>query len=125
MYSRDDVLRLVTEQVHHPATARELAQLLIREERAGFKRQLKTLVADGVLLQIRGNRSALPSGWTSCRVGSRHTRADSASSCLTTGTSALRSPDVYVAAANLMDAMHGDRVVARIERQRDGAPRGV
>ena len=31
-----------------------------REERAGFKRQLKALVAAGELLQIRGNRFGLP-----------------------------------------------------------------
>ena len=31
-----------------------------REERAAFKRQLKTLVSSGDLLQIRGNRFGLP-----------------------------------------------------------------
>src|SRR5215210_2966178 len=62
MYSRDDVLALIRDKVHHPATARELSQLLRvpRDERNNFKRHLKTLVADGALLQIRGNRFGLP-----------------------------------------------------------------
>ena len=54
----DEILRLITEKVHHPASARELAQLLRipREERNSFKRQIKALVTSGQLLQIRGNR---------------------------------------------------------------------
>src|SRR5918993_799478 len=61
MYSRDDILKLTRDKVHHPATARELAQLLRvpRDERHAFTRQLKTLVSEGVLLQIRGNRLGL------------------------------------------------------------------
>jgi hypothetical protein len=36
----DDLLKLIRERVPHPATARELAQVLRipREERVGFKR---------------------------------------------------------------------------------------
>ena len=129
MYSRDDVLRLVTEQVHHPATARELAQLLRvpREERAGFKRQLKTLVADGVLLQIRGNRFGLAekmdliSGRLQTNAGGfGFVVPDHAE----TGSPQQGRRDIYVAAGNLMEAMHGDRVIARIERQSERGPEG-
>jgi len=129
MYSRDDVLRLVTEQVHHPATARELAQLLRvpREERAGFKHQLKTLVADGVLLQIRGNRFGLAekmdliSGRLQTNAGGfGFVVPDHAE----TGSPPQGRRDIYVAAGNLMEAMHGDRVIARIERQSERGPEG-
>ena len=50
------------ERVHHPAGIRELLQLLKvpREERASFKRHIKTLVASGELIQIRGQRFGLP-----------------------------------------------------------------
>jgi glycerate-2-kinase len=60
--SNQDLLHRIREAVHHPATARELMQVLRvpREERAAFKRQLKTLVSSGDLLQIRGNRFGLP-----------------------------------------------------------------
>src|SRR3970040_1997866 len=58
MLSRDDILQAIKDHVHHPANARELAQALRvpREDRAGFKRQLKSLASDGLLVQIRGNR---------------------------------------------------------------------
>ena len=61
MLSRDQVLDRLRERSHHPATARELIQLLKvpREQRATFRRLLKSLVADGELLQIRGNRFGL------------------------------------------------------------------
>src|SRR5262245_39827265 len=60
--SNQDVLQRIRDAVHHPATARELIQVLRvpREERAGFKRQLKAMVSSGDLLQIRGNRFGLP-----------------------------------------------------------------
>src|SRR5215467_14508681 len=50
------------ERVHHPAGTRELLQLLKipREERVAFKRHLKSLVASGELIQIRGERFGLP-----------------------------------------------------------------
>src|ERR1044072_6202858 len=62
MFARDELLRLIREHVHHPATARELAQLLRvpPEERTAFKRQIRALAASGDLLQIRGNRYGLP-----------------------------------------------------------------
>jgi len=129
MYSREDVLRLVTEQVHHPATARELAQLLRipREERAGFKRQLKALVAEGVLLQIRGNRFGLAEKMDLI-AGRLQTNAGGFGFVVPDHAETV-SPsegrrDIYVAAGNLMEAMHGDRVIVRIERQSERGPEG-
>ncbi len=62
MQTRDDILKLIRDKVHHPATARDLSQTLRipREERASFKRQLKHLVEAGSLIQMRGNRFGLP-----------------------------------------------------------------
>src|SRR5437867_7263400 len=62
MFSRDHVLALMRERVHHPATTRELLQVLKvpREERTSFKRHIKSLVASGDLIQIRGLRFGLP-----------------------------------------------------------------
>ncbi|MGH9256625.1 MAG: ribonuclease R [Vicinamibacterales bacterium] len=129
MFSRDDILRSIRDKVHHPATARELAQVLRipREQRHNFTRQLKSLVSDGVLLQIRGNRFGLaekmdlvvgrlqanPGGFGF--VVPEHPGGGPS-------RDKARGQDVYIAAANLMEAMHGDRVVARIERHTD---RGV
>ena len=62
MLSRDSILALMRERVHHPAGIRELLQLLKvpREERATFKRQINALVASGELIQLRGHRVGLP-----------------------------------------------------------------
>src|ERR671919_103463 len=62
MPTHDDILKLIRDKVHHPATARDLAHTLRipRDERNSFKRQLKTLVANGALIQMRGNRFGLP-----------------------------------------------------------------
>jgi ribonuclease R len=101
-----------------------------REERTGFKRQLRMLVEDGTLIQMRGNRFGLPEkmdlvvGRLQTNPGgfgfvvpehpveapSRQARSD--------------RTDIYIAASNLTEAMHGDRVVVRIERHTDKGPEG-
>ena len=62
MFSRDQVLALMRERVHHPAGMRELLQLLKipRDDRTAFKRHIKSLVAAGELIDIRGHRFGLP-----------------------------------------------------------------
>jgi ribonuclease R len=120
--SHHDVLQRIRETVHHPATARELMQVLRvpREERAGFKRQLKAMVSSGDLLQIRGNRFGLPE------------KMDLVVGRLTTNPGGFGfvvpehgdGGDIYIAAANLSEAMHGDRVVARIERRSERGAEG-
>jgi ribonuclease R len=123
---RDELLRRMRDEVHHPATARELIRVLRipREERATFKRQLRSLVADGALVVVRGNRYGLadrmdllvgrleghPSGFGFV-TPERHPEGVQG--------------DVFVAAPNLKEALHGDRVVVRIERHRpDGRAEG-
>jgi ribonuclease R len=120
--SPQQLLERIREHVHHPATARELMQLLRvpRDERAAFKRQLKTMVASGDLLQIRGNRFGLPE------------KMDLVVGRLTTNPGGFGfvvpeqadGQDIYIAAANLTEAMHGDRVVARIERRSEKGVEG-
>src|ERR1700736_1940620 len=62
MFSRDHVLALMRERVHHPASMRELVQLLKvpKDDQTSFKRHVKALVSSGELIQIRGNRFGLP-----------------------------------------------------------------
>ena len=124
MLSRDDILGLMRDRVHHPATARELAQVLrvSREDRSGFRRQLKSLVSDGALLQIRGNRFGLAEKMDVV-VGRLHTNASGFGFVVPEGTEPGQArQDIFIAASSLTEAMHGDRVVARIERQTE---RGV
>ena len=51
MLSEQEILRLIRDRVDHPATAKELVQILgvHRDERATFKRHLRALVRSGAL----------------------------------------------------------------------------
>jgi ribonuclease R len=120
MYSREDLLKLIRERVQHPASARELSQILRipREERTSFKRQLKALAESGGLLQIRGNRFGLPEKMDLV-VGRLTTNPAGFGFVVPEHADEGDRQDIYIAASNLTEAMHGDRVVARIERRTD------
>ena len=62
MHSEEQILTLIRDRVDHPATVKELLQVLRipREERASFKRRLGLLVSAGELIEIRGQRFGLP-----------------------------------------------------------------
>jgi ribonuclease R len=119
MLSRDQILADMRERVHHPAGMRELLQLLRipREERPSFKRHLKSLVASGDLIQIRGQRFGLPEKMD-LHVGRLETHA-AGYGFVIPERPLEGGGDIYVAAPLLSEAMHGDRVVARIERVKD------
>src|SRR4029453_16510351 len=120
MLSRDQILAQMRERVHHPAGTRELLQLLKipREERVSFKRHLKGLVASGDLIQIRGDRYGLPEKMD-LHVGKLETHPGGYG-FVTPERPLDGRGDIYIAAPHLSEAMHGDRVVARIERVKDG-----
>jgi len=113
-----NLLQLIRERVHHPATARELAQILRipREERSSFKRQLKALVAAGELLQVRGTRFGVPDKMDLV-VGRLSTNPGGFGFVVPEHQEASERRDIYIAGANLLEGMHGDRVVARVERE--------
>jgi ribonuclease R len=119
MLSRDQILLEMRERVHHPAGTRELLQLLKipREERASFKRHLKALVESGELIQIRGQRFGLPEKMD-LHVGRLETHP-AGYGFVIPERPLEGGGDIYIAGAHLSDAMHGDRVVARIERVKD------
>jgi len=123
MPSTDEILGLFKERVHHPTSARELARLLRlpRDERVAFKRDLKRLAASGQLMQVRGNRYALPDAGNLV-AGRLQTNPAGFGFVVPDDAERAERKDVYIAAANLTEAMHGDRVVVRIERE---TPRGL
>ncbi len=119
--TQDDVLRLIRDRAQHPASFGELTELLQvpREERAGFRRQIRTLVAGGDLIEVRGKRYGLADKMDLV-VGRLQAHAGGFAFVIPERQPGAATRDVFIAAPNLKEAMHGDRVVARIERYRDG-----
>jgi ribonuclease R len=120
MLSRDHVLALMRERVHHPAGMRELLQILRigRDDRTAFKRHIKHLVASGELVQIRGLRYGLPEKMD-LYVGRLQTHP-AGYGFVVPERPLENGGDIYISGPLMNDAMHGDRVVARIERIKDG-----
>src|SRR6266850_4885961 len=121
MFSRDHVLALMRERVHHPAGMRELLQVLKvpKDDRTAFKRHIKSLVASGELIQIRGHRFGLPEKMD-LYVGRLQTHPAGYGFVTPERPLDSGSGDVYISGPHLNDAMHGDRVVVRIERIKEG-----
>jgi len=120
--TEQEILRSIRDRVDHPATAKELLRLLRvpREERASFKRHLRSLVGSGSLVEIRGNRFGLPDRMNLV-VGrvSTNPRGFAFIESESGGDGAPAS--IFVAGNNLNQAMHGDRVVVRVERSGERA----
>jgi ribonuclease R len=118
-----DILEFLQRQARHPLTAQEILEpfSLSRPQRQAAMRLLKSLVEEGTLVHIKGDRYSLPQQIN-----------------LVTGTvSAHRdgygfvSPasgegaDVFIPARFMREVMNGDRVVVRVERGlRSGRPEG-
>ena len=117
MLNHEQLLKLIREKVTHPATPKELLQRLKipREQRATFKRLLKDLVARGALLETRGNRFGL-ADMMDVVVGRIVTHPRGFGFVASDRPVEGLKGDLYIAGSNLNQAMHGDRVVARIER---------
>ncbi len=114
------------DKVPHPATPREImGELRIpRDDRAEFKRNLRNLVNDGALIQIKGNRYGLPDRMDLV-VGKLEGHSSGIGFVIPERPIEGLKRDIFVAAHNLKEALHGDRVVVRIERYReDGRAEG-
>ncbi len=120
MFTEDRILALVRDKVDHPATARELVQILRvpPDERAAFKRRLRALVNAGALVEIRGHRFGLPDRMNLV-VGRVSMSPRGFGFVDVEGADADGPASLYIAGNNLNQAMHGDRVVVRVERGRE------
>jgi len=108
-------------QTGKPVAVRELARRLALkgEARRELKAALRRLIEEGTIVNIRGARVGLPGrmnlvvGRLSCSPsGYGFVVPDRKAGAPRAG----RSGHVYVSAVNLKEAIHGDRVVARVER---------
>ncbi len=118
MLTTEQILGQIKSRLDHPATVRELMQILSvpRERRATFRRRLSNLVETGQLIRIRGNRYGLP-GRMRLVTGELHVNPRGFGFVSPEDSTGGADEDLYVSGANLNQAMHGDRVVARVDRQ--------
>ena len=117
MLNHEQLLKLIRDKLDHPATPRELLQRLKlpRQQRPTFKKLLADLVESGALIQTRGNRFGLPDRMNLV-VGKVVTNPRGFGFVVPDRPLEDTKGDLFIAGSNLNQAMHGDRVVARIER---------
>ncbi|HEY7442658.1 MAG TPA: ribonuclease R [Vicinamibacterales bacterium] len=120
MLSRTQILDLMRERVHHPASVRELIKTFrVKPDAAqAFKRHIRSLVDSGDLVQVRGNRVGLPDKMD--LIVGRLQSNPGGFGFVVPERKDVDTGDIYISGSNLKEAMHGDRVVARIERHRSG-----
>ena len=125
MLNSEDILAQIRERIDHPSTPREMLQRLKipYEQRGAFRRILKELVAGGTLIETRGNRFGLPDRMNLV-VGRITTHPRGFGFVVPDKPLEDVEGDLYIAGSNLNQAMHGDRVVARVERVTDKGAEG-
>jgi ribonuclease R len=103
---------------------REVARRL--ELTGAARRELKTvlrgLIEEGAVVKIRGARVGLPSRMS--LVVGRLQCSPAGYGFVIPEVRREGQADVFVAAANIREALHGDRVVVRVERQTTKGPEG-
>ena len=116
----DALLKQIRDKVDHPASLRELMQALRipREQRTTFKRHIQALVESGALVETRGRRFGLVDRMD-LLVGRLTVNPGGFGFVVPERPPEGLSGDLYIASHALNQAMHGDRVVARVERWRD------
>ena len=119
MLSPEEILSAIRLKVDHPATVRELMQRLRlpKEKRVSLRRRLEILVESGALIKVRGSRYGLPDRM---RLVTGRLQVNPRGFGFVTPDQPIGGivGDLYIAGANLNEAMHGDRVVARVEDHR-------
>jgi ribonuclease R len=110
---KSKILALMREKTYRPLLMKELMRELAapKDERQDFKHAVRELIADGEVVKIRGNRYGLPEKMNLV-IGKLSAHPDGYGFVMPDKEGAK---DVYIRSQNLMGAMHGDRVVARIE----------
>jgi ribonuclease R len=115
------VLSLLAE-IGKPMAVRELIRRLNLPKgvRQDLKPALRTLLSEGEILKIRGGRVGLASHMNLV-VGRLSCNPAGFGFVVPEGGRTKRG-DVYISAVNMKEALHGDRVVARVERM---TPKGA
>ena len=123
-WTAGEVVERIRELVGHPATIRELMRVLTipQEGRYRFRRRIMQLVEAGELIRIRGNRYGLADRMQLV-VGQLLVNPRGFGFVTSEHGAEGAGKHIFVAGVNLHQAMHGDRVAVRLERE-GGRPEG-
>lgn len=103
-------------RTYRPLLFKELMKELAipKGDREEFKVSVRELIRDGEMVKIRGERYGLPEKMNLI-VGKLSAHPDGYGFVVSEKEG---EPDIYIAPRNMMGAMHGDKVVARVEHER-------
>jgi len=119
--SKNELLEFMKGEEHPLLLKEVLRQLgLKKEEKEETKELLRDLVHEGKIVRIRGNRYGLPSKMNLV-VGRVKCHPDGYGFVIPEEEG---QGDIFVGARNLQEAMHGDRVVVRVESVRKKGKEG-
>lgn len=118
---KEEILKRFKERSSRPMHMREMLMSfkVTGEERRAFKRLVKELLRGGEIIKTRKNQYGLPEKM-SLIVGKLQRHMDGYGFVIPEKTG---EADIFISQRSLSGAMHGDRVVARIERIKEGARR--
>ncbi len=117
----EEILRFMEEE-DRPLLLREILQCfgLPKEERRFLRERLRELVEEGKIVKIRGNRYGLPLKMNLV-VGKVRCHPDGYGFVI---PEEAAEEDIFIHPRNLREAMHGDRVVVRVESVRKRGKEG-
>jgi ribonuclease R len=120
---KERLLRTIS-AARRPIPLRELVRTLDleRTERKELRTVLREMIDAGEIVKTRGGRVGLPSRMD--LVAGRLVCSPGGFGFVRPERQGPKQPDVFVAAANLGEALHGDLVVARVERRAPKGPEG-
>jgi ribonuclease R len=117
---QEKILEFMSQGVYRPLKLRELARTMKipEEEYGGFRRTVRSMLRDGLLVKIKRGRLGLPDK-LNLVVGNLVSIKNGYGFVVPED----RGEDVYVRAEDIGTALHGDKVVVRLYGRRSGPTR--
>ncbi|MEK7279135.1 MAG: RNB domain-containing ribonuclease, partial [Nitrospirota bacterium] len=118
MFTQDEIIQKIREKSDHPMLMPELIRTLSvpKEDRVIFKKLLRKMTREGEIVRTKGNRYGLPEQM-SLIAGQLKGHPDGYGFVIPDKPG---SGDIFIGSKNMEGAMHGDKVVARVEARKEG-----